>query len=180
MIMRTIINKIRTKARLIMSAIAIMIAVTSTAQYKANINHAMISVGTSYERGLDATLAYEHKTSYHNAWEYFAMVYCKYEKDEVSGHYTKQSFWHSYNTWHLGAAYKPCTSRGRNHHGNLRIGASIGSDRNEVIGAGHVGYEHSYALKGGWEMFFQIKEDIVFNGKDTFRTGVALGVKLPL
>ena len=178
--MRTIIKNIGCKARLLMAAIAMMTAMTVNAQYNTNINRAMLSVGASYERGLDATLSIEHETKYHNAWEYFAMVYCKYEKDDVSGHYTKKSFWNSYNAWHVGVAYKPCTSRGRNHHGNLRIGASIGSDRSEILGTVHVGYEHSYALKGGWELFYQIKEDIVFNGKDTFRTGVALGIKLPL
>ena len=178
--MKTIINTLMSRARLILAIMALATVMTSHAQYNANVNHAMFSLGASYERGLDATLSYEHKTKYHNAWEYFAMVYCKYEKDDVSGHYTKSSFWKSYNTWHIGAAYKPCTNRGKNHHGNLRVGASIGSDRDEVVGGVHVGYEHSYALKGGWELFYQIKEDIVFNGKDTFRTGVALGIKLPL
>lgn len=178
--MRTIISKTIAGARLVFLSLVMLAVMPAFAQYNANVNHAMLSVGASYERGLDATLSYEHKTKYHNAWEYFAMVYCKYEKDDVFGHYTKKSFWRSYNTWHIGAAYKPCTARGRNHHGNLRLGASLGSDRSEVIGAAHVGYEHSYALKGGWEFFFQLKEDVVFNGKDTFRTGVALGVKLPL
>ena len=167
------------KVRLVLSVFMLMFTITASAQ-STNNNRAMLSVGALYERGLDATIAYEHETRYHSAWEYFATAYLKYEKDEVSGHYTKKSFWHSYNTWHIGAAYKPCTSRGRNTHGNLRIGASIGSDRNELLGAVHVGYEHSYALKGGWEIFFQVREDVIFNGKDTFRTGVSLGIKAPL
>ena len=177
--MKAIFKKTINRAVFAFLAVMFVSTMPATAQ-STNINRAMLSVGALYERGLDATVAYEHETRYHGAWEYFATVYLKYEKDEVSGHYTKKSFWKSYNTWHIGAAYKPCTSRGRNHHGNLRFGASVGSDRNEILGAIHAGYEQSYALKGGWEVFFQIREDVLFNGKDTFRTGVSLGIKAPL
>lgn len=149
-------------------------------QAQTNDNHLMLSAGALYERGLDATLAWEHGTKYHNTWEYFFSVYIKYDEDPVAGHITKDSFWNSYRTWHVGAAYKPCVSRGRNHHGNMRIGVSAGSDSHDFRGAVHVGYEHSYALKGGWELFFQVKEDIVIEGKDLFRTGVSLGVKMPM
>lgn len=34
-----------------------------------------LGVGALYERGLDATLAWEHETRYHNAWEYFFNAY---------------------------------------------------------------------------------------------------------
>ena len=145
-----------------------------------NNNHLLLSAGALYERGLDATVSYEHGGRYHNAWEYFGMVYLKYEDDPEAGHITRESFWHSYNTWHVGVAYKPCVIRGRNHHGNVRIGASGGSDRHDFVGGIHVGYEHSYALKGGFELFFRLKEDVIIEGRDLFRTGVSLGVKLPL
>ena len=122
----------------------------------------------------------EHETEYHSAWEYFATGYLKYEEDPEAGHITNESFWHSYNTWTVGAAYKPCVSRGRNHHGNFRIGVSVGSDLDKVISAGHLGYEHTYNLYNGWGVFFQVKEDFVIRGKDTFRTGATIGVKIPL
>lgn len=143
-------------------------------------DHIMAGVGVSYERGVEATIAYEHETDYHNAWEYFATGYVKYEKDPEAGHITSRSFWKSYRTMMVGAAYKPCVNRGRNHHGNFRFGVSCGSDLNKVLGAGHVGYEHTYNLYNGWSVFFQLKEDIVIRGKDTFRTGVSIGVKIPL
>ena len=145
-----------------------------------NNNHLMFSVGALYERGFDTTLAYEHETKYHNAWEYFGTYYVKYEEDPSAGHITKDSFWNSYNTWHIGIVYKPCVSRGRNHHGNVRIGASGGSDLNKFKGGVHIGYEHSYALKHRWELFFQVKEDVIIKGEDLFRTGVAAGIKVPL
>lgn len=145
-----------------------------------NTDHLNLSVGALYERGLDATIAFEHTNRYHNAWEFFAMGYVKYEKDPKAGHYTSKSMWHSYRSWHVGACYKPCVTRGRNHHGNFRLGATGGSNTDSFVGGLHVGYEHSYALNGGWELFFQAKEDVIIKGKDLFRTGVEIGVKVPL
>ena len=145
-----------------------------------NDNHLMMGVGALYERGLDATIAYEHGIKYHNTWEYFVTGYVQYDDDPDAGHVTKKSFWHNYNSWHLGIAYKPCVNRGRNHHGNVRIGASGGSDRHDFVGGVHLGYEHSYALKGGWELFFQIKEDAMISHGIMWRTGAAVGFKFPL
>ena len=145
-----------------------------------NVNHVMLSVGALYERGFDATLSIEHYTKYHSAWEYFIIGYLKYEKDPDVGHVTRSSFWDSYNSWHVGAAYKPCIKRGRNRHTNFRIGASAGSDRNRFLGGIHVGFEQTYSLRNGFEIFFQVKEDFIIRGKDKFRTGVTAGIKLPL
>ena len=145
-----------------------------------NNNHLNVSCAYLYERGLDVTLACEHEVKYHHAWEYFATLYTQYDKDPEAGHYTRSSFWKDYNTWHVGIAYKPCVSRGRNHHGNVRIGVSGGSDLRQFKGGIHVGYEHSYALKGKWELFFQVKEDVIIKGEDLFRTGIACGFKVPL
>ena len=146
-----------------------------------NNNHLMLDVGALYERGFETTLAYEHGSKYHNSWEYFATYYIKYDEDPEAGHITRKSFWHSYNSWHVGIAYKPCVNRGRNHHGNVRLGVSCGSNLSDVVGGIHVGYEHSFALKHGWELFFQVKGDVILpRHGDLFRTGATFGVKLPL
>jgi len=168
------------KKRMMIIMLALGAAVSSPAQSNANVNHLNISVGALYERGFDATISVEHYTKYHNAWEVFANGYIQWAKDEEAGHITRQSFWHNYFTYNIGIAYKPCIVRGRNHHGNLRIGVSAGSDTEDIIGAAHIGYEHSYALKGGWELLWQVKEDIVFRGEDLLRTGIVVGVKIPL
>lgn len=146
-----------------------------------NNNHLMVDVGALYENGLEASFAYEHGTKYHNAWEYFATYYIKYEEDPEAGHYTKDSFWNSYRSWHVGICYKPCVTRGRNHHGNVRIGASGGSNTSDFLGGVHVGYEHTYTMYSGWEFFFQVKEDVIIPKKnDLFRTGVTVGLKIPM
>lgn len=140
-----------------------------------------VSLGTGllYENGWDVTLAYEHETKYHNAWEFFGNVYLKWDECEDCGHVCPELFWNHYNTWGVGAAYKPCVFRSRNHHGNLRLGGSLGSDRDKVLGGIHVGYEHSYALRKGWKLFWQAKCDLMIKGEDLFRTGIVIGVKIP-
>lgn len=164
-----------------MLAFLLTFFVTTRSHAQSNNNHIMVGIGMSYERGLDASIAYEHGIKYHNAWEYFGAYHIKYEDDPVAGHITKDSFWNSYNSWHLGVCYKPCVTRGRNHHGNVRLGVSGGSDSKDFICGIHVGYEHSFALKGGWELFFQIKEDVIIpRSSDLFRTGAMFGVKVPL
>ena len=121
-----------------------------------------VSLGTGllYENGWDVTLAYEHETKYHNAWEFFGNVYLKWDECASCKHI--------------------CPDRGRNYHGNLRLGASAGSDTKDFLGGLHVGYEHNYALRSGVQLFWQVKSDVMIEGKDLFRTGVVLGVKLPL
>ncbi len=168
------------KKFILLAAIMALTVSSAFAQMSSNVNHLNIAVGALYERGLDATISYEHETRYHHAWEYFANGYIQWAEDPDAGHVTKQSFWHNYFTYSIGIAYKPCVVRGRNHHGNLRIGVSGGSDTEKMIGAAHIGYEHTYALRNGFQVFWQIKEDVVLRGEDLFRTGVALGVKLPL
>lgn len=145
-----------------------------------NQNYLQVGIGALYERGFDLTLSYEHETKYHNAWEYFVSGYIKYDDDPLAGHITKESFWNNYRSWFLGVAYKPCVVRGRNHHGNFRIGVLCGSDTDHVIGGGTVGYQHSYALKGGWHLFWQVKSELVLRGEDLFRTGAVIGFKAPL
>ena len=91
-----------------------------------------------------------------------------------------ESFWRNYNTWGIGAAYKPCVVRGRNNYGNLRIGASVGSNTDKFLGGFHVGYEHNFALRKGWVMYVQAKCDLMVpDRKDLFREGIVLGFKIP-
>lgn len=156
---------------------ATCIAVTS----KADDHRGRIALGAGllYENGIDLTLSYERETRYHNAWEYFGNVYLKWETCDVCKHICPKSFWHSYNTWGLGIAYKSCVIRNRNNYGNFRFGGSLGSDRHKVLGGIHVGYEHSYQLKKGWQLYWQVKSDLMIRGKDLFRTGVVIGFKIP-
>ena len=46
-----------------------------TSAQSSNQNRLMLGCGALYERGFDATVAYEHETKYHHSWEYFANAY---------------------------------------------------------------------------------------------------------
>lgn len=134
-------------------------------------------VGLLYENGLDLTIGYEREGSCHNKWEYFANGYLQWKKCLDCGHICMDSFWKNYRTWSVGAAYKPCTYIGRNHYGNLRLGASIGSDTHKVIEGVHLGYEHSYVVRGRFELFWGVKTDMMIGARDLFRTGIVAGFK---
>ncbi|MCC8175636.1 MAG: hypothetical protein LIO91_04315, partial [Bacteroidales bacterium] len=113
---------------------------------KASDRHSRLMLGTGlmYPNTWEATVSYEKETSYYNAWEFFANGALKWSECESCGHVCPDTFWRGYRTWGVGAAYKPCVSRGRNHHSNLRIGASLGSDLDEFLGYLHFGYEQVY------------------------------------
>lgn len=145
-----------------------------------NTGRLSLGAGLLYRNGMDLTLAYEHETSYHNAWEFFANGYLQWKECATCGHVCPDSFWRNYRTYSFGAAYKPCVVRGRNYHGNLRIGASAGSDTKKFLAGLHFGYEHNHVLRSGWIFFWQVKGDVMIKGADLFRAGVGIGVKLPV
>ena len=154
------------------------VSVSSFAQ--SHSDRISVGVGALYQRGLDATISWEHETRYHHAWEYFINGYIKWDECASCGHVCPESFWNNYRTWGIGAAYKPCVARGRNNYGNLRIGASAGSDTDRFVGGLHVGYEHNFALRHGWGLFVQAKCDLTLpKRKDLFRTGIVIGFKIP-
>ena len=166
------------KKFLMTMVMALCVSLTTFAQ--SNSDRISFGVGALYERGLDATLSWEHETKYHNAWEFFANGYIKWADCESCGHVCPESFWKNYRTWGVGAAYKPCVWRSRNNHGNLRIGASVGSNTDKFVGGIHAGYEHNYALRKGWVLYWQAKCDLILpDREDLFRTGVVIGVKIP-
>lgn len=166
--------------RKLIYCIAGLFCITSQAFGQSHTNHVNVGVGCLYERGMDATVSVEHETKYHNAWEYFATGYVKWDDCESCAHVCPESFWKNYRSWALGVAYKPCVIRGKNNHGNLRLGASFGSDTNDFIYIINLGYQHTYALYNGVNLFWQVKTDIVPEGKDVFRTGAVIGIGIPI
>ena len=169
-------GRIRNRLLALVVAVFVLSATTSAQNSTGRIS---VGVGLLYENGLDATIAYEWEIKHHNAWEFFANGYLKWDECATCGHICPESFWNNYRSYGFGAAYKPCVSRGRNHHGNLRLGGSLGSDRHHLLGGIHAGYEHSYSLRKGWQVYWQVKTDLMISGRDLFRTGVAIGIKIP-
>lgn len=81
------------------------VSVSSFAQ--SHSDRISVGAGALYQRGLDATISWEHETRYHNAWEYFINGYIKWDECASCGHVCPESFWNNYRTWGVGAAYKP-------------------------------------------------------------------------
>ena len=156
------------------------LCVAASASAQSNSDRISLGIGLLYENGLDATVAYEHELNYHNSFEVFAGGYLKWAECPSCGHVCPESFWRNYRSYSLGVAYKPCVVRGRNHFGNVRVGASAGSDTDRFLAGIHVGYEHNHVLHSGWVLYWQVKSDMMIKGRDFFRTGVALGFKIPV
>lgn len=114
---------------------------------QSNIDRLSFGFGCLYQNGLDLTLSYEHEGKYHHMWEFFANGYLKWDECASCGHICPESFWRNFRSYGFGVAYKPCVAHGRNHYGNVRIGASAGSDTKRFLGGIHLGYEHNYVLE---------------------------------
>ena len=137
--------------RRIVLALVAIVAFAITGKAQSNSDRLSLGVGCLYQNGLDLTLSYEHEGKYHHAWEFFANGYIKWAECASCKHICPESFWKNYRSYGFGVAYKPCVVRGRN-----------------------------YVLRGGWQLFCQVKTDLMIKGEDLFRTGIVLGVKLPL
>ncbi len=160
--------------------LALLLTLSSQAFAADHEGRIMIGAGALYKNGLDATISYERESSFHNCWEFFVNGYLKWKKCPSCGHVCKDSFWKNYRTWGCGIAWKPCIKRGKNNYGSLRLGGSVGSDLDEVIGGVHVGYEHNFRLNHGWQLYCGGKVDCIINGEDLFRTGIVIGFKIPV
>ena len=146
---------------------------TLTMQAQSHSDHVGFGAGILYEPAAEATIFWEHETRYHNAWEVFAQGYLKYDDKQ-------EKLIDGYKTWGIGMAVKPCVYRARNRYGSLRFGASVGSNTHDVLAGIHAGYEHNYALKHGWKVYWQVKVDAMLPRRDDlFRTSLSIGVKLP-
>ena len=119
---------------LILSMVMAVFCLTTNAQNAKSVN---LAIGVMYPQTVDATLSYEVGTKHHNAWEFFGNVASKWKDCPSCGHICSESFWKDNRTWGLGVAYKPCVVRTRNTYGSLRLGGSLGSECNNVLGVVH-------------------------------------------
>ena len=127
------------------------------------------------------TLAYEHEMNYRHAWEFFANGYLQVGRVRILQACMPEIFLAELPYLRLRRGLpNPASRRGRNHYGSLRIGASGGSDTRKFLVGLHFGYEHNYVLRAGWTLYWQVKGDVMIKGADVLRTGVALGIKLPI
>ena len=153
--------------------IAVVLLSTVFAKAQDNSHRIGFGVGGFYRPAASATLFWEHETHYHNAWEFFAAGSMKLDNLEDMGT--------NYRFWGVGAAWKPCVYRARNRYGSARIGVSLGAAPTDFLAGIHAGWHHNYALRRGWQFYWQAGVDLMLPKRDDlFRVGAGLGIKMPV
>ena len=153
--------------------IAVVLLTTVMAKAQDNSNRIGVGLGGFYRPAASATLFCEHETRYHNAWEFFATGSLKLDDIEDLGA--------NYRCWGVGAAWKPCVFRARNRFGSARIGVSLGAAPTDFLAGIHAGWQHSYALRRGWQFYWQAGVDVMLPRRDDlFRVGAGVGIKMPV
>ena len=159
--------------RRMITIMAVLLAIAAKSSAQDNANRIGIGAGAVFRPAASATLFWEHETAYHNAWEVFATGSLKLDNlDNISA---------NYKTWGVGAAWKPSLYRARNRCGSARIGVSLGAAPVEFLAGIHAGWQQSYALRGGWQFYWQAGLDLMLPRRDDlFRAGAVVGFKLPV
>ena len=153
--------------------IAVVLLTTVMAKAQDNSNRIGVGLGAFYRPAASATLFWEHETRYHNAWEFFATGSLKLDDLEDLGA--------NYRCWGVGAAWKPCVFRARNRYGSARVGVSLGAAPTDFLAGIHAGWQHSYALRRGWQFYWQAGVDVMLPRRDDlFRVGAGVGLKMPV
>ena len=136
-----------------------------------------VGAGLSYRPAADAVLFWEHETRYHNAWEVF--VEGQLLLPESPSPETR--LWDNGRRWGVGAAYKPCVYRARNRYGSALFGVSLGAAPSEFQAALQAGWQQSYALRGGWQFYWQAGASLTLpKWGGLFHAGGAVGIKVPV
>ncbi len=155
----------------LMIAVLLMTAVMAKAQD--NTNRIGVGLGGYYRPAASMTLFWEHETRYHNAWEVFATSSLKLDDLDDLGA--------NYKTWGVGAAWKPSLYLARNRCGSARIGVSLGAAPTDFLAGIHAGWQHSYALRRGWQFYWQAGVDLMLPKRyDLFSVGAGIGFKMPV
>ena len=145
---------------------------TATAQN--NSDRIGIGFGGGYAPKAETVLFWEHETSYHNAWE--AFLYGSMALDGIEG-----DLWNNGKAWGAGAAWKPCVVRARNNYGSVRLAAMLGAAPRDFSAGLTAGYQHSYVLRGGWQLYWQGGVTLTLPRRgDLFCVSTGVGVKMPV
>ena len=93
-------------------------------------------------------------------------------------------FWEHENAYHNAwevFVEEPCLWRARNRYGSARIGVSLGASPTDFQSSIQAGWQQSYALRGGWQFYWQAGADLMLPKWDgLFRIGGSVGIKMPV
>ena len=159
-----------------LTILAAMVAMGLSAAAQNNTDRIGAGIGASYRNACDAVLFWEHENAYHNAWEVF--VEGQLQLHELS---QLSQLWDNGKMWGAGVAWKPCLWRARNRYGSARIGVSLGASPTDFQSSIQAGWQQSYALRGGWQFYWQAGADLMLPKWDgLFHIGGSVGIKMPV
>ena len=161
--------------RRILTLFIAVAACTVTALAQNNWDRVGVGLGCGFSPKAEAVLFWEHETSYHNAWEVFLSG--ALSLDSLRG-----NIWNdNAKAWGAGAAWKPCVVRSRNSYGSLRLAAMLGAAPIEFSAGLIAGYQHSWVLRGGWQLYWQGGVTLTLPKRgDLFGVSTGVGVKMPV
>ena len=167
--------------RRILTLIIALTACLAPALAQNNWDRIGIGAGVGYSPKADAVLFWEHETRYHNAWEFFAEGRVLFHGDLSQLSQVSQIWDSAGKQWGVGAAWKPCVYRARNRYGSARIGVTLGAAPTDFLAGIHAGWQHSYALRKGWQFYWQAGVDLMLPKRyDLFSVGAGIGFKMPV
>ncbi|GHT53638.1 hypothetical protein FACS189451_03810 [Bacteroidia bacterium] len=137
-----------------------------------------VAGGWQFDKTFNAVIALEKEIKYHNSYELYFDLANAYTF-APDGKIYSNTFW-KYPSILGGLAYKPTLLRGKNTSLKMRGGAALGVNKNGFECGIDLGLEYSYSFKNRWKIFVWQKNDVVFWTRDHWRTGILIGVKIPI
>jgi len=137
-----------------------------------------IEAGFLWQNTINASMSWEKELSYKDAVAIFGEAGDRFTRDPVCGKYCKDVFWDNYY-WGGGVLYKRMMSQGRNSYFRIAVGPELGAVRTDFFAAVNLNFEWNFVNFKGIQFSLQQKNQVGFFNGDTFRNGLAIGVRIP-
>lgn len=139
-----------------------------------------LNVGLLHPRVLNISGSYQIETAYSNAYEIYVDYQTQWNTCPVCGKVCMNSFWKSCYSYAAGLAYKKSIHRGKNTTTRIRFGADLGSANRSFAASLEAGVEYALTIRGGVQVVFSEKNELMFFGKPTWKIGVLMGIRVPM
>ncbi len=174
-----------------MLLITLIISVFYLPKANAQNGYQYLNLGIGYldkpNHGLTGSIAMEFMGKYLNSWEVYVQAsklsYAQTNStitDSLSSKISTTIKQQTNYNYTAGLIYKHLVLRSRNTCLRIKGGLGVGSDTNSLIIETIAGFELSKTLKGGFELVLQQNNGYVFHSNQSWRSGFALGFKIPL
>lgn len=137
-----------------------------------------LSGGFLHKKTINTVIALEFNRKYHNAFEVYIDMENSY-KTPIKKILSKSTLI-SYPSIGVGAVWKPTAYTWKNAVLRYRIGGDIGANKKNFQASIELGLEYSYYLKNGISLFLNQKNEFTFWNRNHFRTGINIGLKVPI